>query len=1237
MRIKKLEIVGFKSFSDRTVLHFKDPITGVVGPNGCGKSNVVDAIRWCMGEQSAKYLRGKSMDDVIFAGSDARGPAGMAEVSLTFENDGRVPIELLAFSEITVTRRLYRDGTSEYLLNNTQCRLRDITDFFLGTGIGTKAYSIIEQGKVGLIVSSKPEDRRFFIEEAAGITKYKLKKKAAEKKMDSARQNLLRVSDVVAEIEKQLGTLRRQAQKAERYKQYRAEVRDLELWSASQRWLGLTVELRVITQTLAEQSAQKAAAQTALVAREAEIAATRLTLAAEERRLAALQERLYELDNRIKLGEAENDHQQREAVDLEEREHAEQAEIEGVQRQLAESTAERERLLTELEAVQAARADEQEMLAEHEQQHRTVKEELARVQRELDAEKAEIAKAQADIARAESAERSLARRAEDLDLRMARLAEEAGRLGSRGEELRQGIAVHETQLVALRREQERLDDQRETHEGRLDELKTLLGRGEPELEKVRSELQRRRSRHASLEEIHNKYEGFGKGTRAIMQHYRQGAPSPGPGAATDEADGQTATQRWGVRGLVADVVEAPPGYELAVEAALGDRLGAVVVDSLEVGIDGIEFLKSKGQGRSSFVPLRARVLDPGVAAESAPAEPTDEEEAPAERLIDRVRYEEDYQPLAQALLGDVLVVDDLLGGVDRWRAGERRRMVTREGEIIDTTGVVAGGSREVKGAGVLEQKRELRQLEELIATIEQDFTHRSSQITAWREERQELETLLEGMRRARHQSEMAILTHEKDLHRLQDELGRLDARAGVLDRDKEDLTRQRGEATREAEELAQSAQTVRERMLAAEDRRDAHGRTAVTLIDRLEEAASALTEFKIVAAKSEEKRSGLAQARARLEGLLRDGEARRRRLENSITDGRERRQQLLAQVATRKTELVELVAARQAAQEELTAGRTAYDARHGELLRAEAEVKGQRAALDALVREVGEFELRQREFEWNRNHLEEQVADRWRIALQDELYNHHLRPPFSDGDEKRLRELRELIDRMGEINLTAIDEYQALEKRHQFLVSQKADLEAALGQLEEAIAQINRASRQRFREVFDLVNLKFQELFPRLFRGGRAYLTLTKPGDASKKDPTTGEVVTAEGKVAEDDLLESGVEIIAQPPGKKNTTIELLSGGEKALTAVSLIFAIFLVKPSPFCLLDEVDAPLDEANVGRFNDLVRAMTDRSQFIIITHNKRTMEIADTLYGVTMEQPGISKLVSVNLTEVGRKAA
>src|SRR3954469_8220950 len=303
MKIKRLEVIGFKSFCDRTVVNFNEPITGVVGPNGCGKSNIVDAIRWCMGEQSAKHLRGGAMQDVIFAGSDSRGPLGMCEVTLVFENDGNVPIEYLAYSEIAITRKLYRDGTSEYLLNKTPCRLRDITDFFLGTGIGAKAYSIIEQGRVGMIVSSKPEDRRFLIEEAAGITKYKVKKKQAEKKMDATRQNLLRVSDVVTEIEKQLGSLRRQAQKAERYRQYKTELKDLDLWAASQRWLGLVAEERVAADAQAVAHEAREAAHGKLVAREADIETTRLEMASEAEALSELQQGLYEVDNRLKLGE----------------------------------------------------------------------------------------------------------------------------------------------------------------------------------------------------------------------------------------------------------------------------------------------------------------------------------------------------------------------------------------------------------------------------------------------------------------------------------------------------------------------------------------------------------------------------------------------------------------------------------------------------------------------------------------------------------------------------------------------------------------------------------------------------------------------------------------------------------------------------------------------------------------------------------------------------------------------
>ncbi len=1192
MRIKRLEISGFKSFCDRTVLHFNDPITGVVGPNGCGKSNIVDAIRWCMGEQSAKHLRGKAMDDVIFAGSDSRKGSSMCEVSLTFENDGRVPVEYLAYSEITVTRKLYRDGTSEYWINKTPCRLRDVTDFFLGTGIGAKAYSIIEQGRVGMIVSSKPEDRRFLIEEAAGITKFKLKRKAAEKKMESTRQNLLRVSDVVAEIEKQLGSLRRQAQKAERYKQYKAEMKDIELWSAAQRWLGLHAEGRVAGEALGEVAAERDAKHHALELRETTIEAARLEASGEERRIAQMQERLYELDNKIKLGEAEIDHAGKEKRQLEERAEQARTEIALLAEQMEAGTAELEGLRVERGSVAEATSGQTEALAEADDGHRAAREQLSRVQRDLDAAKAEIGRAQADIARAESQERSLGKRVADLDLRIARVREEEGRLGTRGEELRIEIAALDQALAALKQSKLDLREQRVVHEGRLADLKDEIAHEEAVLDELRGELHRKKSRHHSLEEIAARYEGFERGTRAVMKQREE---------------------RWGIRGLVADVLRAPAEYEIAVEAALGGHLGSVVVDSHEVGVDSIEFLKAKREGRSSFIPLRPRL--PEQAAPTEAELPSELAEGTRGRLIDLVRCDEDYDGVAKALLGEVVVVDDLMRAIDLYRAGERRAIVTVEGELIDARGIVSGGSRDAAGAGVLQQKRELRELEEVVAALQEKHDRAVSQLTAKKAERKELELMLEAVRQDSHQGEMAILTHEKDLARHREELARLSSRGDSLAREAEDLGRQRAEALEESEATLLGLRDARDRLVSAEDRRDEHGRVAVSLLERVDGAAARVTELKVMASQAREKLGSLDQAITRTEHQLREQESRRGRLERSITEGADRASQLGTTIGEERGVLEALVNESRSAAEELTIARGGYEERRVSLLETEGELKTARGELQRLSERAQELELRVREVEMARAHLEEQIEERYRVRVIDHLCDYHLRAPVTEVEEKRLRELRDLIERMGEINLGAIDEYKALEERYNFLVAQKADLEGALGQLEEAIEQINRTSKKRFQEVFDLVNAKFQEIYPRLFRGGHAHLTLTN----------------------RDDVLESGIEIFAQPPGKKNTTVELLSGGEKALTAVSLIFAIFLIKPSPFCLLDEVDAPLDEANVGRFNDMVRAMTDRSQFIVITHNKRTMEIADTLYGITMEEPGCSKLVSVNLTTAGRKAA
>jgi chromosome segregation protein len=1179
MKIKRLEVIGFKSFCDRSVVTFNEPITAVVGPNGCGKSNIVDAIRWCMGEQSAKHLRGGAMQDVIFAGSDSRGPLGMCEVTLVFENDGNVPIEYLAYSEIAVTRKLYRDGTSEYLLNKTPCRLRDVVDFFLGTGIGAKAYSIIEQGRVGMIVSSKPEDRRFLIEEAAGITKYKVKKKAAEKKMELTRQNLLRVSDVTAEIEKQLASLRRQAQKAERYKQYKAELKDIELWSATQKWLGFHAQERVASEAHSDLESRREGAHTHLVSREAEVEVARLEAAEEEHRLSEQQQELYQLDNRIKLGEAEAEHEEKEARQLDERAVEGEAEIELLDQQVAAAAGDEEQAREELRLLLESTAGQPEALKARDEEHRARKEELAQVQRQVDQARHDIGACKGDIARAEGEERASARRRDDLAIRVQRLQEEDGRLQQRVADLRHESGRLTDALGGLKQLTLGLTEERERSEARAQELKTSLAASGSELDTLTATLHKKRSRRTSLEEIHSKYEGFARGTRAIL-----------------------GAKKWGVLGPIADFIDAPAEYEQAVEAVLAERMGAVLVESQEVGVDAIEVLKSKNEGRASFFPVNRFGEEATVEAP----------EGVLGRLLDHLKLAPEHAGLGRYLFGDVFIVDDLLTALDLWRAGARHTYVTVEGELCDSHGVVTGGSREAAAAGVLAQKREMRELDELLQPMELRHTELLAQHTANKQELQAIQKSLEALKHDAHQHEMKILTHDKDLHRILEELSRSEQRLATAGEERADLERQAGDAARETEEAALALRDARDRLVSLEDQLSQLGHEQVRLLLAVDAASEALTALKIEVAQTEEKRTRLVHTISRLENERADKGARKVRLLESIRLGREQAGELRGTSAARREELIRLVDERARSLETLQVARNAYEEKRAELGRAEGEMKTMRQELEALHDEATKLELKRHDLAAGRSHLEESIAERYRVDVRAHLHDYHLRAPCGETEEARAEELRDLIDRMGEINLHAIEEYNQLETRYTFLSGQKSDLEKALAQLEEAIDRINKTSRQRFRQVFDLVNAKFQEIFPRCFRGGQARLVLTD----------------------EENLLESGIEIIAQPPGKKNSTVDVLSGGEKAMTAVALIFAIFLIKPSPFCLLDEVDAPLDEANVGRFNDLIRELTDRTQFIVITHNKRTMQIADTLYGVTMEEPGISKLVSVNLAAVGK---
>ncbi len=1190
MRIKRLDICGFKSFCERAVFTFGDGVTGVVGPNGCGKSNVVDAIRWVMGEQSAKNLRGRGMEDVIFNGSENRAPLNMAEVSLTFkieENDVLAP-QYAGFPEVTITRRLFRNGDSEYLINKTVCRLLDVTELFLGTGVGTRAYSIIEQGRVGLIVSSKPEDRRALIEEAAGISKYKARRKAAERKMEATQQNLLRVTDIVSELEKRLDSLSRQAKKAEKYKRLKSEMREIELHAASHRFLELQAEAKVLQAGIENSGCEERENLERVRELERTIEERRRALEGETRSLQKLADDVHGLQGKVQLDDQNLAHWRRDHEDTSRRVADASRELEGLRARLAELAGASTAREAELEGLGGSwKDDEQSMGAAQEEMRRTtgMQTELSLT---LERERAGLIELATRLANHENNLFNLARQKADLDVRRARLKAEADVLRADEAQLDKARAevsmrVDETRQLAME-----LAERRGAEEASLAKTRSEFAESEIRVIALREELGDKRSRLASLQEIARNYDGFDRGVRAVM--LKAGAQA----------------REMGIFGLVADVVSATPRFEKAIEAALGERLQHVVVENREKGLELVEYLRSFSEGRSTFVPVE------NLVTAGAPSVDLDPSAMPGviARAIDEVQCEELLRPVVQALLGGVIIVQDL--GSARAFAhatGKGCTLVTLEGEVLRADGTITGGTLEGPAVGALQKKREIGELEEEVARVEVEYNEILTRHYSLQKQIGHTEGVLKGLSKNQHAEELNLATQEKDLHRAGEDLSRLRERLAALDSEDSQLLQSLNaleaeeEASRGEVAHGQTEKAAREdglRQLAAE---------LDSLRSRGDALAQELTTLRIKVAANNER---VDSARKELEQLrAQEAEVTTRvaRLEETLQETSGRVEQLATQISATEAGRTERAEGLTAKSAELEERRGAHEQSNLEVRDQEVQLRDLRSKVDELTQGLSEIALRERELALELNHLIEQIRERHQVELGLELHRYHLLAPLPPEAEQELKELRGQVERMGEINLTAIDEHNELSARYEFLSGQKNDLDGSLEQLKDAIVKINRTSRERFAQTFEIINEKFQQVFPRLFGGGRAGLILTDEGPGT----------------------EQGVEIVAQPPGKKLQSVNLLSGGEKALTAVSLIFAIFLIKPTPFCLLDEVDAPLDEGNVGRYNDIVREMSKGSQFILITHNKRTMEIADALYGVTMEEPGISRLVSVNMRE------
>jgi chromosome segregation protein len=1237
MRLKAVEIIGFKSFVDRTVFSFEDAICGIVGPNGCGKSNVVDAIKWAMGEQSAKQMRGRAMEDVIFAGSEARRPIGMAQVSLTFGNeDGRAPAPYSQYAEIQITRRLYRSGESEYLINKTPVRLKDVVELFMDTGVGKRAYSIIEQGQIGRIINSKPEERRVLIEEAAGITKYKSRKDEALRKVVSTQQDLVRVSDTIAEIKRNLNSLNRAAKKAERYKRYKEELRAIDLVLGALDYRAYRTRLGEVETELAglREEAERAAGE--LSAGEADRERLQLDALAYEKEVGVRQEELHRLDARVQELESRLALLARDVENLRLRREQHAAEIAAHEEALAVSG-------REIDEGRAGLADFEERLAREEADVAEKAAALAGVRERHDAlagsiegEKGALIDVLTEIAGTRQALDSLAGRREEIGYRISRAVEESASLAARIETLdadREGMAAA---TAEVERERLALEEQRDERRRKAEELREENRAKKRRYDETRDLLAARRARLGGLREMVHNLEGFGKGVRNVLR----------PEQERPAVDG--------VRGVLADYLRVDPRYETALEAVLGERLQTVVVEGPEHGLLAIEYLKERSEGRGGFLPLAAAhaetpasAIFPGTALAAAIAP-----------MSELVACPEPVAPVVRNLLADVLVVDTLDAAIDIHKAnGYRGALVTLDGEVLESGGFMSGGSPESLQSGILQKRREVRELEQEVERLtaenadSEDAFLKGEGLLVAVEKR--LLSLDEEIRRA----EVALLNRRTAIERTDDEIARcradvvrLAAEEAACRAEEESRAKAAEDGNARIARLDEARARLAESVAAAEAR-------AKDLSQEREDLTRLVTEARIGIAGYREKCGGLRQAIAQMERSVEQTQALIAMRREAIERCGEDLEKLAAEDAEVRGEIAAKVADRAEKADALTAVRDAHEGIRAQVRDVERAVREARARLDTLREGEHRADLTLQELRMKQDHLTQEVRERYAIELAErfEEFLQGVLPreeipvveggeaegddaegavaeaaetpalppsidPRSEGfDPITLKErqafLRGKIEAMGEVNPGAIEEFHAQKERFEFYTRQRADLDEAIDKLKQAIARINQASRRRFEETFAAVNAKFTEVVPLLFQGGSGELRL----------------------VGEGDVLELGLDIVIRPAGKRLQSMSLLSGGEKALAAIALIFSIFLHKPSPFALLDEVDAPLDDQNILRFTRLVEEMSRQTQFLIITHNKHSMEIAGTLYGVTMEEPGVSKLVAVRFEDAALAAS
>ncbi len=1223
MQLKTLLVSGFKSFLDARI-DFSQGVTAVVGPNGAGKSNVVDAMLWVMGEQSTKTLRGERMEDVIFNGTESCRPLGMAEVSLVVSNVTSQELEsvtgvveaLPEDKELMITRRLYRDGENEYSINKIPCRLKDIRGLFWEARAGAKGHTVLEQGNIDHILSGSPQDRRAFIEETAGIVRFKKQKLEAVRKLKITQQNLDRVRDIIAEVHKQLQTLNRQVRQAKQYQTMKETCRALEIRILKHDYDDLSGRRTRVESDLAQLEAR----ESALMAEQALLVASheehKATLLRDGEHVGQMQEDLRRLEQEV--GQALTTMEvERNRADLFVRQRTQ-----ALEEQTRLST-DAERAVTGIESLreQVQRSEEAiaqvtEQVEALETQERTLAERREAVQARTEQARQAVLDCAVERSHTESQQTSLGAKREELLSRIQDMQVEQDRYRRERTEAEEALAGHRTQcqqatlhIDAARAQHATLSATVVDVEERLRALEEERGR-EHTL-RVASE-SRRQALQAVLEEE------FG---------YRRGR------------EGNQASLRdmcLGVQEALAERVEVPQEYEVAIESVLGEHIRAWVVQGVDVIPQALAFLKEQELGRGAFVLARPQVSSSEPLTAWWPALQT--VQGILGRAVDLITVPEDLREVWHCLLGRVVLVETLADGLAAMQHvapsdGGGVLLVTRNGEVLDLRGIVTGGGGG-DASGLLQRRREVRVLEQNVSSMDQRLAECDRQRQIVQEQydthKRELHTLEASLK----ESETRQLVVEKETSALTSRLEALEERwnENQTERDarQEELARVSEQATLSQTRLEEIEQRQREEGRRLDElttqRRECEDATG-TLYERLTETRLALTTH----------RERHDRARADLDRLQDEDQSRRARL-GSLAEQMEslQTQTLKSQEEHQRAESV--LRGLEERKAELERQRATVEARRAQCLQQsqddERRLNENHQHCASARDSRGTLDIQLAEIRTRIQTIEETIRGTYGespdVGVESLLQSDGTPDPESQGEDvgtwrEKVQTLRARMDRMGPLNLAAIDEHQELEERHQFLDRQAEDLSESIESLQKIIERLSRTTNRMFRETFEALQKKFKEVFTALFAGGKAELVLVKP-DLEQEEG-------AEGDDEERDLaVDHGVDIVAQPPGKRLKNLTMLSGGEKALTVLALMFASFLIKPSPFCILDEVDAPLDESNVIRFARFLTQLTSNSQFLVITHNKCTMEVAGTLLGVTMEEPGVSKFVSVRVADL-----